>query len=397
MKKLLSTKQVTPYLKGSVLLFVLTLLLGCSSDSDDPLPPNPEPKPTTKPEPEPIVGGSRGNREVSEALQKGNVWKTECIPQKKGGGILIWSFTLTDFSLKADIYSDSTCTNIDSENSPEGVSGTYEVGSDEITSPEGYQAWEIDFTAPDGSVTEQSLVALSDDISKMLMPIPETTTRPSDFSDAVEYTSGGNENGEGTPKNLEGRWGTDCIDTGDGKSGFLGYDFKKNQFTETIIIYSDANCKKEDKRGDFKGKTVIGKTLTTDDGFTATELDLKFDNGDLEKLLYATAKPESGRDVIVVSRTTENGNRPTNLEPAIGYYELDDSKHSMKSSEKDPEFSRNIEIQGHFFASESTLELKDKLNRNADISENSSKDFSRKLQELRNLFPNQEGLRSGNW
>ncbi|RUM94832.1 MAG: hypothetical protein DSZ28_01165 [Thiothrix sp.] len=374
MNKIPSTKELVPYLRRFVLLIMMTLLLACSSDNDNPT----------------EVNTSRGNKEVSEALQKGSTWKTGCIPDEKGSEVAIWSFTLTDFSLKLDRYSDSACANKDNESSF-NLSGTYEVGSEEITSPEGYKAWEIDFTAPDVSEPLLSLVALSDDKSKMLMAEPDTN-HPSDFSDAVEFTSG--EKGQGTPKDLEGSWDTSCLEAKDGNSIFLGYDFKKGQFTETIIIYSDANCKTEDKKGKFPGKTVIGKTVSTDDGFTATELDLEFDEGGAEKLLYATTKTESGRDALAVSRTTEDGSRPTSLEPAFVYLRQGDSKRSSNSEVNEAEPLGYIEIQGHILTPELTSEYEEKLQRDVGFSGYTIRDSS---EELRDLLPNQEGLRSGTW
>jgi len=376
MNKMPRPKQLVPYLRGFVLLIMMTLLLACHSDNDNDNPTE--------------VNTSRGNKEVSEALQKGSTWKMGCLPDENGSEAGIWSFTLTDFSLKLDHYSDSACTNKDNESSF-SLSGTYEVSSDEITSPEGYKAWEIDLTAPDVSEPLLSLVALSDDKSKMLMAEPDTT-RPSDFSDAAEFTSG--EKGKGTPKDLEGRWSTSCLEAKDGNSVFLAYDFEKGQFTETIIIYSDANCKTEDKKAELPGKLVIGKTVSTDDDFTATELDLEFDEGDAEKLLYTTTKTESGQDVLVVSRTTEDGSRPTSLEPAFVYFRQGGNKRSSNSGVNEAEPLGYIEIQGHILTPELTSEYEEKLQRDAGFSGYTIRDSS---EELRDLLPNQEGLRSEAW
>lgn len=395
MKERLNVKQIKPLLKGFILLLVVSLLLACSSDSDNPSPIDPAPQPGPEPEPEPIVEGDRGNKEVSEALRDGSTWKTGCLPTKNGSGTQSWSFTLTDFSVIFDFYTDSSCTNKDNEKSTD-FSGTYEVGSDEITSPEGYKAYELDIIFPSEG-TLKSLVALSEDKGKILIPAADTT-RPSDFSKALEY-KGDNEGGEGTSTGLEGRWGTSCKELDGGKSAYLEYSFKRNKFTETIIVYSDSNCKTEDQKGEFVGETVIGKPVTTDDGYAATELDLKFDNGDVEKRLYATYEAKGGQDGLFVSKTTEDGSRPTNIDPGIAYTKIDGSKRSSTSNLKEPGYSESIEIQGSVLSPELTLEFNklNKLEQDTDRSRSISRDLSQKFQELQNLMPNQEGLRSGSW
>lgn len=393
MKERLNMKQIKPLLKGFILLVVVSLLLACSSDSDNPSPIDPAPQPG--PEPEPVVEGARGNIEVSEALRDGSTWKTDCSPSENGSIMQSWSFTLTDFITKFNYYTDSSCKSKDSEKSSD-FSGTYEVGSNEIKSPEGYKAYELDIVFSDEGSLE-GLVALSEDKEKTLISIDKT--RPSDFSRAFEYSKGGGEESEETPKDLEGRWGTSCKELDGGKSAYFGYSFKKNKFTEVIIVYSDPNCKTEDQKGEFVGESIKGKSVTTDDGFAATELNLNFDNGDVEKRLYSNFETKSGQDGLFVSRTKEDGSMPTTLEPGINYVKIDDSKRSAMSSSEESGYPGNIEIQGSVLSPELTLEFNklNKLKQDTDRSRSMSRDLSQKFQERQNLMPNQEGLRSGSW
>ena len=385
MKEILSMEQVTYLLKGFILLVIVTVLLACS-DSDNPSPPEDPPiiDPPTSTLPE------TGNKEISKALM--GTWKTRCLSKKEGTGSAeaTWSFTMTDFSHKFVQYSDNNCSNKDDSS---GLSGTYSVGIEEITSPEDYLAYDIDFISSDGSTSVKSLVSLSKDKTTFLLPLPDTT-RPSDFSKAFEYTK---TKGDDSSSDLEGRWGTNCLELKDGESAFVEFSVKKSQFTQTFIFYSDANCKKEGIKSDFSGETVIGKTVTTDDSYTATELDLELDDGDISKLLYATAKAESGKDALIVSVPTEGGSRPTTLKPALEYFELGDSKRSSDSSVKEPESLRSAEIQGYSITTESTSYLEEKLKKEASISGNTGKDLFDELRELHDQIPSQEGLRSGAW
>jgi hypothetical protein len=384
-------KQAGPYLKGFVLLMGLTLLFACNPDDDNPSPNTNVADDSGENTVDPPIVEPPISEKITKELP--GDWTTGCLVLKDGGTLMTtWSFTQSDFSLKQTQYSDDSCK--DAKDKPLERSGTYAIGN-EVTSSEGYTAYEIDLKQSGG--TSKSLVALKDD--KLLLNLGnDEGSRPSDFNGAFEYTKGGGESPtDTTSKDLEGRWGTACIDTDDGKSGFLGYDFKKGKFTETIVLYSDANCKTEDKKLDLPGKTVIGEIVTTDDGYTATELDLKFDDGDVDKLLYATGKTDSGRDAIVVSRASKDGSRPANLEPAISYFKEDDSNHSIRSREEELGFPGYTEIQGYALTPDMTLEFKEKREREVGASERSSRDFSQKLQMLHDLLPNQEGLRSGNW
>ena len=47
--------------------------------------------------------------------------------------------------------------------------------------------------------------------------------------------------------------------------------------------------------------------------------------------------------------------------------------------------------------SDTSIELKQKLRRDADASQNGDEDIFQILREQQDQLPNQEGLRSGNW
>lgn len=400
MKEILSMKQVASLLKGFTLFLMVTTLLACSSDSDNPPPPDPDPQPSPSPEPnpgpDPVVDDSKGNRDVSEALKKGSSWQTQCLPTKSDGGLInTLSFTLTEFTFDVDFYSDSTCTKKDKS---DGYSSDYEVGSSPVTSPEGYKGYEIDLIFRDGSLF--SLVALNENQDKILMTIPKED-RPSDFSSALEYSNNGkgiDENGDLSSKDLEGTWNSVCAKIEEGKSVGIVFDVKGDQFNWHQFIFSDDACEKEERKDKFPGATIIGKEITTDDGKTARELDLKYDDSALEKRIYAKDKTDSGRDVLLLSLHDKGtGDRPTSLNGLVfGKHDADD-KSTTRSNPNAPDFMRNNEELDYFSTSDVSLELKQKDTRAAGISIDTSKDFSQKLQELQELLPNPEAFRSGNW
>jgi len=400
MKKIRSSKQIVTYLKGFALLLAVSLLLACSSDSDNPPPPDPDPQPIPSPEPNPDpdpnqeVDSSTGNSEVSEALKKGSPWQTQCLPTKSGGGLInTLSFSSTEFTFNVDFYSDSICTE---EDKSDDFSSDYEVGSNPVTSPEGYEGYEIDLIFQDGSLL--SLVALNKNQDKILMPLPETT-RPSDFSGAFEYSKNGkgtDENGDLSSKDLEGTWNSVCAEIEDGKSVGIVFDVKGDQFNWHQFIFSDDACENEERKDKYSGATIIGKEITTDDGKTARELDLKHD-GVIEKRIYAKDKTDSGRDVLLLSvHDNGTGKRPTSLNGLV-FGKSDAGKSTVRSNSNAPDFMRNNDELDYFSTSGVSLELKQNDTRAADASRNTSKAFSQKLQELHDLLPNPEGFRSGNW
>ena len=222
-----------------------------------------------------------------------------------------------------------------------------------------------------------------------------TDIRPSNFNGALEYTK----SAVGpTSSDLEGRWGTDCLDAGDGETGIVSFDFNKSQFTQFIVIYSDSNCKREDRKGSFEGKTVIGETVITDDDVTAKELDLKFDDSVIDKRIYAKGKvDESGRVVLVISQPTKDKSRPTSLKPATAYFQSSDAKSTAKSNTEALASPEIIEIHGYASSPELAPEIKEKLEGSIDIFGGTGRSFIHTLRGMDDQLLNQEGLRSGNW
>jgi len=236
MKKISSGEQLLTYSKG-IFLLLAVFFLGCNSDDAPPSVPNPDP--------ETAVSGSSGNREISQVLQEGAIWKSICIPTKTGTEIQQWSFTKIDFLVEFIRYTDNACTNKDYGESV-SFSGTYEISSNATPSPEGYQAREIDITFPD-EVTLLSLVALSDDESKILMP-DFGETRADSFSEAIEYAKSENETTAATSKNLEGEWHSTCAEIGKGKSMGIVLDVKGKQFSWHQFGFTDAQCEEQESK-----------------------------------------------------------------------------------------------------------------------------------------------------
>jgi hypothetical protein len=395
MKKILrlSMKQATPYLKGFVLLMGLTLLFACKPDHDNPSPPNTNEagdsgENTVDP---PIV-----EPPISEKITKelSGDWKTDCLVLKNGGTLMTtWSFTQSDFSLKQTQYSDDSCK--DAKDKPLERSGTYAIGN-EVTSSEGYTAYEIDLKQSGG--TSKSLVALKDD--KLLLNLGnDEGSRPSDFSASFEYSKGGGESTNSTTsKDLEGTWDSVCRGIDQDKSLGIVIVAKGAQFTWHQFVFSDASCKEQESKDQYPGTLIFGKSITSDEGVTARELDLDYDDGADEKRIYAKDKSDIGRDILRLSgHDSGTGKRPTKLGTGLVFNKRDSEKGLEKSAPNAPDFMGNNEILEPWSTSDTSIELKQKLRRDADASQNGDEDIFQILREQQDQLPNQEGLRSGNW
>jgi len=384
MKKISSGEQLLTYSKG-IFLLLAVFFLGCNSDDAPPSVPNPDP--------ETAVSGSSGNREISQVLQEGAIWKSICIPTKTGTEIQQWSFTKIDFLVEFIRYTDNACTNKDYGESV-SFSGTYEISSNATPSPEGYQAREIDITFPD-EVTLLSLVALSDDESKILMP-DFGETRADSFSEAIEYAKSENETTAATSKNLEGEWHSTCAEIGKGKSMGIVLDVKGKQFSWHQFGFTDAQCEEQESKGRFSGTLVFGEQFTTDKGITVRELDFDYDNGNAERRIDAMDKTDSGRDVLRLStHDRATGKRPTSLSPGLVFGKQDTGKSNTRKAENAPNFISNNEVLNQFVIPNGNFELKQKQESGADDSRYESGQFMKKMDVWNDFLSSQEDLHSG--
>lgn len=195
----------------AVLLFTLALSACIESDND-----NPQPAAVSDlQEPETsILSGSASNLDID------GIWKAEChnsnhLAFNLGSGFVTatYDFSGGSVSYREIQYTDSTCTG-SGNTSVAGVEATF---GDEITTPSGVIAQQIDLWSPTGGWLWKGLVA-RDASGLLLIFSKDGSPRPVDVDSALvlskdSSSSDGNEEGaEITAKSigLEGKWIGDC-------------------------------------------------------------------------------------------------------------------------------------------------------------------------------------------
>ena len=282
---------VSKVFKLITVIFIVGLLLACPDGRD------PE-----------VKGGSGVNIDGD--------WKTTCeySPEEDIWGISSFNFSEDNFTLTQYEYFNSSCSQFKDSGTISGKITHH--GTESIRTPSGKTAYEKDFKF-DNDVKWKSLVSLEDnDNTLYLAPGIDGADRPDDIN---ENTAAKLSKGTVPPPpkhvDIDGAWRTDCIYNESKELGYvLIFKVSGNKFSYRANTYEDNSCTQSKSTGSKSGEIIYGKKLTTPSGLTAHEIDLRFEDGDIWKILVARQG-----NTLRLKSDTKDTDRPEDIAGGIPF------------------------------------------------------------------------------
>lgn len=228
-------------------------------------------------------GGGGGNNDVGSVssntiTELEGSWKMNLCVTDLNGNYTTAAFTFSEDNLNIEkkFYNDAACTVIN-QNKPseKQVSGTFIVGKS-IKTSSGEDAKEIDIIdAISGETLFQIYSILNGKLyfgdinSNVNNDGSAADKRPSDLEPSLFYTKIA---ANAPVAELEGTWVSVCTYVDDGDY-IVTRSINGNIATSTFALYSDSTCNTLVASKQIQHKLVIGNSITTTSGLSATELD----------------------------------------------------------------------------------------------------------------------------